>query len=297
MKTFKDYLKTRYRYNQESLARKEREVSLWQKLCNKHQKLETLNTSDILQLVQIQKQNYCIQVVNAHLHSLEQYYFFLIEIGKRKDHPIKNFRIKIDPSPLLKTFLSEKELRHIYENFPDKGHYGGKFNLYAQRNKIIVGLMIFQGLESGVLRTLTLENINLQKAEIHIPKTSESKLRPRKLPLESIQIIDIQNYLNHTRGEIIKLLKAPYNEQKLFPQSHNTKYGRTVISIRKIIQKEFKVSSLKQLRNSRIVLWLKMHNLREVQYKSGYKSLASLEKYKQNELESLKEAVSKYHIF
>lgn len=297
MKTFKDYLKTRYRYNQESLARKEREVSLWQKICNKNQKLETLNTQEILQLVQVQKQNYCIQAVNAHLHSLEQYYFFLIEIGKRKDHPIKDFRIKIDPSPLLKTFLSEVELRQIYENFPEKGHYGGQFDLYAQRNKIIVGLMVFQGLESGSIKTLTLENIDLQKAVIQVPRTSESKLNPRKLPLESIQIIDLQNYLKHTRIEIIKLIKAPYNEQKLFPHSEKTKMSCITINIRKRIQKYYKINNLKQFRSSRIVLWLKIYNLREVQYKSGYKSLASLEKYKQNELESLKEAVAKYHIF
>jgi site-specific recombinase XerD len=297
MKTFNDYLKTRHRYNQESLERKEREVGLWQKLCNNHQKLETLKTQEILQLVQIQKQNYCTQVVNAHLHSLEQYYFFLIEIGKRKDHPIKDFRIRIEKPKLLQGFLTQEELRHIYQNFPDKGHYGGRFDLYAQRNKIIVGLMVFQGLESGILGALTLENIDLQKGEIQVPKTSESKLKPRKLPLESIQIIALQNYINHTRPQIIKLLKSPCKEDKLFPKSDKTRYGCTVISIRKIIQKEFKISSLKQLRNSRIVLWLKIYNLREVQYKSGYKSLASLEKYKQNELESLKEAVAKYHIF
>jgi site-specific recombinase XerD len=297
MKTFRDYLKTRYRYTQDSLERKEKEVSLWRKICNKHQKLETLNTAEILQLVQIQKQHYCAQTVNTHLHCLEQYYFFLIEIGKRKDHPITDFRVKVAPSPLLKIFLSEIELRKIYENFPEKGHYGGQFDLYAQRNKIIVGLMVFQGLESGSIKTLTLENIDLQKAEIQVPRTSESKLNPRRLPLESIQIIDLQNYLNHTRPQIIKLLKAPYNEQKLFTKSDKTRYGCTVISIRKIIQKEFKVINLRQLRSSRIVLWLKIYNLREVQYKSGYKSLASLEKYKQNELESLKEAVAKYHIF
>jgi integrase/recombinase XerC len=157
--------------------------------------------------------------------------------------------------------------------------------------------MVFQGLESGSIKTLTLENIDLQKAVIQVPRTSESKLNPRKLPLESIQIIDLQNYLKHTRIEIIKLIKAPYNEQKLFPHSEKTKMSCITINIRKRIQKYYKINNLKQFRSSRIVLWLKIYNLREVQYKSGYKSLASLEKYKQNELESLKEAVAKYHIF
>lgn len=297
MITFKDYLQTRYRYNEESLNRKEKQIENWQKLCSKAQKLEKLNTTEVLKIIEIQKQNYTNQVLNSHLYSLEQYYFYLIQTGKRKNHPIKNFRIKTPKPKLITSFLTEKELLQIYENFPKTGHYAGQFDYYAQRNKVMLGLMVFQGLESGTLKALEINHINLEKGIIQVPSTTAHKLNPRKLVLESIQIIPLQEYLNHTRNQIIKLNKAPENTTKLFPQSAKNKGSAITINIKKRIQKDFKISSLKQIRDSRIALWLKQYNIREVQYKSGYKSFASLEKYNQTPLESLQEALAKYHPF
>jgi site-specific recombinase XerD len=295
--SFKDYLQTRYRYNEESLNRKEKDIQNWQKLCSKTQKLENLNTTEVLKIIEIQKKKYINQVVNSHLYSLEQYYFYLILIGKRKAHPIKNFRIKTPKPKLITSFLTEKELLQIYDNFPKTGHFAGQFDYYARRNKVMLGLMVFQGLESGTLKALETSEINLEKGIINVPSTTEHKLNPRKLSLESIQIIELQEYINHTRNEIIKLNKYPKNTTKLFPQSVQNKGSAVTIRILKRIQKDFTISSLKQIRDSRIALWLKQYNIREVQYKSGYKKFASLEKYNQTPLESLQEALAKYHPF
>jgi site-specific recombinase XerD len=295
--SFKDYLQTRYRYNQESLNRKEKQIQNWKKLCSKTQKLEKLNTTEVLKIIEIQKKKYINQVVNSHLYSLEQYYFYLIAIGKRKNHPIKNFRLKTPKPKLITSFLTEKELLQIYDDFPKKGHFAGIFDYYAQRNKVMLGLLIFQGLESGTLKALEINAINLEKGIINVPSTTEHKLNPRKLSLESIQIIPLQEYMNHTRNEIIKLNKYPKNTTKLFPQSVQNKGSAVTIRILKRIRKDFKISSLKQIRDSRIALWLKQYNIREVQYRSGYKKFASLEKYNQTPLESLQEALAKYHPF
>ena len=295
--TFKDYLQTRYRYNLESLDRKGKHIQNWQKLCSKTQKLENLNTVEVLKIIEIQKKKYINQVVNSHLHSLEQYYFYLIAIGKRKTHPIKNFRIKTPKPKLITSFLTEKELVEIYENFPKTGHFAGIFDFYAKRNKVMLGLMVFQGLESGTLKALEINDINLEKGIVNVPSTTEHKLNPRKLTLESIQIIALQDYINNTRNEIIEHNKSPENTTKLFPQSVQNKGCAMTRSILKKVQKEFKINSLKQIRDSRIALWLKQYNIREVQYKSGYKKFASLEKYNQTALESLQEALAKYHPF
>lgn len=295
--SFKDYLQTRYRYNGESLDRKEKQIQNWKKLCSKAQQLEKLNTAQVLQLIEIQKQKYTSQVLNSHLHSLEQYYFYLVQTGKRKTHPIKSFRVKTPKPKLITSFLTEKELLQIYENFPKTGHYAGQFDYYARRNKVMLSLMVFQGLEPGTLKALEISHIDLEKGIVHVPGTTEHKLNPRKLPLEPVQIIPLQEYINHTRDQIIKLIKAPENTTELFPQSTKNKATAITMNIKKRIQKDFKISSLKQIRDSRIALWLKQYNIREVQYKSGYKSFASLEKYNQTALESLQEALAKYHPF
>lgn len=51
----------------------------------------------------------------------------------------------------------------------------------------------------------------------------------------------------------------------------------------------------KQLRASVIVKWLKMYNLREVQYMAGHRYISATEAYRQNELEGLAEEVNQFH--
>ena len=50
-----------------------------------------------------------------------------------------------------------------------------------------------------------------------------------------------------------------------------------------------------RLRASVIVKWLKMYNLRKVQYLAGHRYISATESYKQNEMEGLTEEVNKFH--
>lgn len=112
---FIDYLKTLYHYKQETLQMKLRDLNSWRKLCNKYQKLESLSMKDILQFIEVKQKTYHYQVVNRQLQSLAQYYDYLIEIQKRKDQPIKNFRIRHQYDPLIEHFFSSEELETIYK--------------------------------------------------------------------------------------------------------------------------------------------------------------------------------------
>jgi integrase/recombinase XerD len=51
----------------------------------------------------------------------------------------------------------------------------------------------------------------------------------------------------------------------------------------------------KQLRASVIVKWLKMYNLRKVQYMAGHRFISSTESYQQSEMEGLTEQINKFH--
>jgi site-specific recombinase XerD len=74
MEEFINYLKTQYRYKEQTLQMKIRELNSWKSLCTKHQKLDKLTTSEILQMVEIKKNSYQNQVINRHLQTLEDYY-------------------------------------------------------------------------------------------------------------------------------------------------------------------------------------------------------------------------------
>jgi len=290
---FKEYLKTQKRYSENTLNEKEKQLKNWQQYCGTNQNFETITTTELLKIVELQKRKYRPQTLNNQLLTIEQYFFYLIEKGIRKEHPLKNFRIKTDKKPLIKGLLTEEELNKIYGNYPVKGHYGGQFDVYKQRNKVILGLMVYQGLSSGSIAQIELKDINLEKGTIHITERLKTRLNPRNLSLEAVQIIELNNYLIHTRNKLLELIKTDAGTTKLIPLGNNTQFS----SITKNIRKQTKLQEIQQLRNSRIALWLKQHNVRVVQYKAGYKRLLSLEQFKQDELESLKQAVAKYHPF
>jgi integrase/recombinase XerD len=294
--SFKDWLQENHRYSQRTLEEKQRQVKSWQSLCGNHQTLENLNRTELLKLVAIQKNRYSTPTLNNHLKTLEQYFYFLTESGKRKAHPLKNFRIKTEKKPLLKGFLTEEELNQLYSKFPDKGHFKGQFDVYAKRNKVILGLIVYQGLNTGSLEKLELKDLELEKGTIHIPAT-DHKLNPRKLPLEAVQVLPLKSYMEKTRPQLLKLTTASENSTGLFPKSEKTEFSSVTGSILKKVRKQMEISSLYQIRISRIALWLKQYNLRETQYKAGYKSLQSLEAFDRDALEELKEAVEKYHPF
>lgn len=294
--SFTNWLQENYRYSARTLEEKQRQVKVWESLCSTQQTLESLKRTELLKIVEILKGRYNSQTLNSQLKTVEQYFYFLTETGKRKDHPLKNFRIKTEKKPLLKGFLTEEELNQLYNKFPDKGHFKGQFEVYAKRNKVILGLIIYQALNTGSLEKLELKDIDLEKGIIYIPAT-DHKLNPRKLPLEAVQILSLKSYLEKTRPQLLELTTASENSTSLFPKSEKTEFSSVTGSILKKLKQQSEIQSLYQIRISRIALWLKQYNLRETQYKAGYKSLQSLEAFDRDALEELKEAVEKYHPF
>jgi integrase/recombinase XerC len=295
MKGFKVYLKTRYEYSEASLELKINQILIWKKHLTNYQNLENIDFNELLKIIEILSKNYHISTLNNLINTLKTYFYYLIELKKRENNPLENFKIKSNKPLLLQGFLTDEELQFIYENYPEKQK--GKNSLYLKRNKILLGFMIFQGLSTGDLEVLKVNDVDLKKAQINVPKATERKGNPRVLPLEALQILALDNYLNCTRDKLIEQLKADENTLDLFPKRAKSRMKDVVKTIKPDIEKYFKINSLNQFRISRIAIWLKQYNAREVQYKSGYKYLSSLEKYHLNELESLKEAVNKYHTF
>jgi len=56
-----------------------------------------------------------------------------------------------------------------------------------------------------------------------------------------------------------------------------------------------RVENVRQIRASVITKWLKVHNLRRVQYLAGHRYISSTEMYKENEIDGLLEEVNQFH--
>lgn len=284
MKTFKEYLQEKYPYSEKTLQEKGKHIENWKKICIQGQELEKLSARELLSLLEQQKHQYKPQSLNNQLKTLEQYYNYLKEAKNREDHPLRNFRIKTDKKLFSPVLLNREELDKLYSTY---SQYPG-FEKYYLRNKIILGLLIYQGAESSNLRTLRIEDIDLSRATIVLRSTG-SRYTLRELPLEGIQIASLQEYLQ-TKKKSLGLLFSPKKD-------FSNLYRGYRAHITKTLEKLSGQVSIKLLRYSRIALWKKQYNLREVQYKAGYRSIVSLEKYNQEELEQLQQSIKKYHPF
>jgi site-specific recombinase XerC len=65
--------------------------------------------------------------------------------------------------------------------------------------------------------------------------------------------------------------------------------------MQKLNKQSSKVTSAKQIRSSVITHWLKLYNLRQVQYMAGHRFVSSTEAYLINDLDDLLEDVNKFH--
>ena len=168
-------------------------------------------------------------------------------------------------------------------------------NIRDQRNKVILGLLIFQAVTIEELELLQAEHINLREGKIKIPGTDRTN--ERILKLEAAQVFELQEYLNKTRNRILYGPKV--NEPEKIKQLIIGMEGGTLLAgevghlMRRLNHEQVKQAS--QIRASTIAEWTKKHDVRIVQYMSGHKYVSTTEKYQATHLEDLQEQLRKHH--
>jgi integrase/recombinase XerD len=169
--------------------------------------------------------------------------------------------------------------------------------LSRKRNKVILGLIVYQAVRSEELTRIQVTDVKLRTGEIMIPGTRRSN--ERTLKLDPAQMIDLMEYLNDTRKRILAHRGAPGPVQELFlSMEGGTNISNTLATLKKQLhQINRQVRSLDQLRASVIVHWLKQHNLRRVQIMAGHRYISSTEVYQASNLDTLKADIDKYHPF
>lgn len=242
----------------------------------------------------LQQKRIQIQTINNNIVTLRNYFNYLIETDKRAENPIEEVSVKGTIKRVLHNLLDADELEDLYYSYETdtfKKYTNYKTKLTAKRNKIITGLIVYQGLNTTNLKSLLLEHLELYKGKIYIPSTRRNN--SRTMELKSWQVLDLLEYINEIRPEIAKYNQI-HNEQLLIPQNYfNDLIQRGIIKQLKKINN--KAGNVNHLRASVIVNWLKQFNIRKVQYLAGHKYISSTESYKQNNLESLHEAVNEFH--
>jgi len=226
------------------------------------------------------------------MNSIRIYFDYLLESGITTQNIIKRIRIRQSGKKVLPEILSPAQLENIYQdylNLPVWNHGTATAKLLHHRNTVILGLMIYQGLDSGEIARLETGHVNLSEGKIYIP--SGRKSNSRTLKLQANQILPLETYLEETRSAL--LAKRELQSIYLFPSKKSSDLVCKIVEAVKKIHPEIKDS--RQLRSSVLMNWLKTNNIRQVQYMAGHKSIRSTESYRREDLTDLTRQLELFH--
>lgn len=264
--------------------------------------IEQVSYSDVLHYIQGKRNHVKQRTVSTNINSIKHYFNFLAITDQSIENPTTQIQIKGVKRKMLYDILSKQELESLFNNFEIPNEETSKHKnknwfktsqLASKRNKVILGLLIYQGLGSTELGRLTEKDLKLREGKIFIAGTRKSN--ERELKLEAHQVLDIMEYTLKIRNEILALTGK--QSESLFVSAGESKHFRSIISklIKKLNKQSSKVTSVLQIRTSVITHWLKIHNLRQVQHMAGHRYVSSTEAYFVNDLDDLQEEITKFH--
>ena len=279
-----EYLKTKY---------SKASLTSYQNMINRYLAFtvnaERANYNDVVCYIKyLRKKGNHPKTVRNNLFAVKIYYNYLVEIGKRKDHPCSELNLKdnINRSIPIEELYKKEELEKLLENCKTR-----KRNL-LNRNKVIISLLIYQALTVLEISQLNINDINLEEGIIKIK--GNVKNNGRTLSLKTNQIMLLHRYITESRT---KLLNKKNEEKSLIISSTGERIKPHSISrqINTNLPENKKMTPIK-IRQSVIANLLKSGNeLRIVQVFAGHKRASSTEAYRQTGLEELKTAITKHH--
>jgi site-specific recombinase XerD len=244
------------------------------------------------------------------LTALNHYFKYLQQHSLITNNPTALINIRGTHKKHLHTTFTADELNTLYTNYYNvyiKNHDDSKIPknqrqqayLSKQRNYIMLGILIYQGITTNELQNITLQHININNASITIQATTKSN--QRTLPLNALQIGALLNYIHVVRVQFFTYCNQTDNLFFALPVSGNTKTHATSLmgTIKQLttqvryIQKNF--TNFKQLRASVITQWLQTQGLRKAQYNAGHRYISSTESYLPNNLNTLIDDITKYN--
>jgi len=263
---------------------------------------KTATYAEILSYMQyLRKGSLKQRTIQMHLLALSHYFKWCISIGLREDQPTEGIEVKGVQRKFLYHNIPMTELEAVYERFKGSEVYlSGTYRIWDKQmhytnkiQKVVYGLMIWQGLEAGELKRLKLEDLKLREGKIYIAGGRRSN--ERTLKLESVQIMDLMEYLQIIRPEYQKTNPKP--TESLFISLNGGEWGNNFMTylFKALRSYHSQIKNSNQVHASVITYWLKTNNLRQVQYMAGHRYVSSTEAYLINDLDDLHEEITKFH--
>ena len=264
------------------------------------EKADGASYTDVLNYIGIlREQQLHPKSLRNNLFAVKIYFNYLLEVGKRADHPCKYLYLKdqINRQIQVESLYPMEVLEELYENYQAKNQEN------QQRDKIIISLLIYQALTVLEISQIKKDDVNPVEGTVKIKGNSKNKRRT--LSLKPKQILLFHNYLKDDWKRYWRKQKPKACAER--SRGKRTDYflmnerglqlwqGGINRMINKGKEKHEKLIPLK-IRQSVIAHLLKENNdIRIVQEFAGHRRTASTEAYKQTGLEELKSAIEKLH--
>lgn len=244
---------------------------------------ESFTYSDLLEFMRYCNNNGITKrTVHNILCIVRHYCNYLINEGRRTDNPAAGVFIKGLVRKLPTNLLSVEEMEELFKQ------YNIQLNVDASK-KIMLGLMVYQGLTVGEIMRLQIHHIKIRDGKIFIKATKRTN--ERLLNLHAVQMNELQHYLKANKFKEGALFIEPGKKE---PSERNIN-NRIKYMFDQLRRLNPKVINAKQIRSSVITEWLRKNNLRQVQYLAGHKYVSSTERYQVSNLDDLKNELQHHH--
>jgi len=221
--------------------------------------------------------------INSILRSIRNFYEYLKKQNPKIINPAANLYLKGTHKKAISGIIDFATLENLYQSFVTTTNRD-------KRNKIILGLLIYQGVTTEKLKQLEPSHLKLKEGKIYVP--GNTRRNSRKLELKPFQILELHEYLKEIRPELI----TKPTDQLFISLEGKEELKNSLIHLFRTIRKNHpEILNPKQIRISVITYWLKTYNLRQVQYFAGHKYVSSTERYQLNNLDNLQSKLEKFH--
>jgi len=252
---------------------------------------ETAGYRQIMEYIgQLRKRYSNGKTLKRLLYSIKAFYSFLNHTGSREDNPAASIRLRDrqDRDVQLQDLFSVQELESLLD--VKRERYRG----LELRNRVLMSLLIYQGLLSGEIERIRLQDIDLEKGTVYVH--GGGKTNARTLPLRTSQVMLFYRYIHQAR---VELLAEAESEMLLIGHRGKAVAGSDIPKhIKRHYSKRFEGRrvTVQSIRQSVITNLLKSgKELRVVQTFAGHKYPSATEKYKQSHVEALQTAINNYH--
>lgn len=234
--------------------------------------------------------------------TLNQTYDFL-SYRRNKGDTIQNIKIYktaithfnqvigMKSNPALLVHLAKRESKTptqlLDEEFLDTIYRDTSANTLVQkRDRCILGMMLFLGLQRNELQILDLEDLKLEEARLHVPQTLTTN--ERYINLNPKQMMHLSQYIYDVRTPLLKEYRLQTN-RLFFSCGDSSGLEAVMARMMRRLKREFHyVKDFKQFKQSRMSIWVKELGLRQAQYLGGYRYVTSVQRYDFKSIDDLK---------